>query len=392
MAGKRVLVDHLGTATKELRKYKLCHFVKGLRHIFAAMKRIAALFACLQLALLGGLGLGGPLLAQEPHEVRSSARTVSTYTYVEEWDPAQGRWVRVDAEEATSVSADESMPTVVKTLLNGEIVSQARSAARYAQPIPASPRSEALAQYGPFVVTSATRAKMVGSTNSHTPGQFDAMLRDFPGIATLEMVEAPGTSNDIANLAVGRKIRSAGIATHVPRGGSVRSGAVELFLAGTTRSIEDGAEFAVHSWLDNYGREADDFAANHPAHRLYLDYYVEMGMSESAALAFYSMTNSVPHASARWLKADEMRGWIAPQRYAARELARCTVCERVDGTLAETQRLAGALHWEELAQGAIQPAIGYGDVTQINIVRLNASLLDVSVLDASVLDSGVAFP
>ena len=87
------------------------------------------------------------------------------------------------------------------------------------------------------------------------------------------MVEAPGTDNDIANLAVGRRIRAAGLATYVPRGGSVRSGAVELFLAGVERQIDDGAEFAVHSWLDNHGREANDFAADDPAHRLWSKVY-----------------------------------------------------------------------------------------------------------------------
>ena len=93
----------------------------------------------------------------------------------------------------------------------------------------------------------------------------------------------------------------------------MRSGAVELFLAGKRRTAERGALFAVHSWLDNYGREPDDFAPDAPANRLYLDYYEEMGMSEARARAFYAMTNSVPHHSAKWLRADEMLPWTRPQ-------------------------------------------------------------------------------
>ena len=158
------------------------------------------------------------------------------------------------------------------------------------------------------------RAALVGTTDGQSPAQFQAMLREHPNIAVLEFIEAPGTRNDIANLALGRMIRAAGIATHVPENGSVRSGAVELFLAGAERTVDDGAEFAVQSWIDTYGREPDDFGANAPENRLYLDYYKEMGMPADRAAAFYAMTNSVPHQRALWLDADGMRGWIAPER------------------------------------------------------------------------------
>jgi hypothetical protein len=136
------------------------------------------------------------------------------------------------------------------------------------------------------------------------------MLRDHPGIATLRFVECPGTYDDRANLQLGRMIRAAGIAAHVPDGGSVRSGAVELVLAGTSLTIDDGAEFAVHAWLDEDGREATDYAADSPMNRRYLSYYREMGMNEAEAASFYAMTNSVPFESALWLDGREMRSWV----------------------------------------------------------------------------------
>ena len=107
-----------------------------------------------------------------------------------------------------------------------------------------------------------------------------------------------------------RMIRAAGLITHVPAGGSVRSGAVELLLAGKQRRIDDGAEFAVHSWIAEDGREADDFAAGSPEHAGYLAYYREMGMAEAQARAFYAMTNSVGFDEAKWLDAAEMRRWL----------------------------------------------------------------------------------
>ncbi|WP_370190750.1 alpha/beta hydrolase [Qipengyuania sp.] len=185
-----------------------------------------------------------------------------------------------------------------------------------------------IAQYGPFRVIDERRVALVGETDGSTPGFFRAMLRDFPGLEQLDMVECPGTRDDRANLSVGRMIRQAGLVTHVPAIGSVRSGAVELFLAGVERDIAEGAEFAVHSWMDPYGREAADFSIDAPENRQYLDYYREMGMTTEQARAFYDFTNSVPHRRALWLGASDMRRWSGrPQQ--AKTPARRSVAKPV---------------------------------------------------------------
>ena len=197
---------------------------------------------CVLIGLFAAMLIAGPVAAQHTSGDYGAggARTVAVERWVEEWDPASGRWVRVSDEDAATIpatihssfSGDAQVPVVTTAFVGGVTVTETRSAARYAVPI--APRAPAamLGQYGPFVVTSLTSSALTGPTDDASPFLFDAMLRDFPHLAVLEMVEAPGTSNDIANLAVGRRIRAAGIATHVPRGGPVRSGAVELFLAG----------------------------------------------------------------------------------------------------------------------------------------------------------------
>lgn len=151
----------------------------------------------------------------------------------------------------------------------------------------------ALAVFGPFRVTGPATADMIGLVDSRTPADFGAMLRAFPGIATLRMIECPGSEDDEANLSLARMLRRAGIETLVPAGGSVRSGAVELFLAGVRRRADSHAEFAVHSWRDELGREARDLPSDDPVHREYIDFYREMGLSEDSALRFYALTNSV---------------------------------------------------------------------------------------------------
>jgi hypothetical protein len=164
----------------------------------------------------------------------------------------------------------------------------------------------ALAVFGPFRVTGPDSADMIGLVDSDTPDQFAAMLRAFPGIARLRMIECPGSDDDEANLRLARMVRNARIETFVPAGGSVRSGAVELFLAGVHRSADSRAEFAVHSWRDALGREARDVPEDDPVHREYLEFYREMGLSEAEARRFYALTNSVSFDDAVFLEPLQM--------------------------------------------------------------------------------------
>jgi len=190
----------------------------------------------------------------------------------------------------------------------------------------------ALAAYGPFRVLDARTAALVGITDGASPAAFRAMLRDHPDLAVLAFVECPGTYDDRANLALGRMIRAAGLAAWVPAGGSVRSGAVELVLAGISLRIDDGAEFAVHAWEDEDGHEAGDYAADSPENAKYLAYYREMGMSADAAAAFYAMTNAMPFEEARWLGGAEMRRWVGGETSAPRHEPRLAYLD-LDGAL-----------------------------------------------------------
>lgn len=210
-------------------------------------------------------------------------------------------------QQPVGMIADEAVPVV-----GGERLVDTGWQQVLPAPIPAG-----LARYGPFRVVDARHVALVDVTDSRSPAQFAALLHDWPAIAEIEMIECPGTEDDLANLRLGRMIRARGIATHVPDGGSVRSGAVELFLAGARRYADAGAEFAVHSWIDDSGHEADDYSADAPENRRYLDYYRQMGMDAQEASAFYAMTNSVPFESALWFGAAEMGHWVRLDRDGA---------------------------------------------------------------------------
>lgn len=169
-----------------------------------------------------------------------------------------------------------------------------------------APSLTPLASFGPFHMVAPDRAELIGSIESDTPAQFAALLLAYPMLRQVDMVDCPGTGDDEANLELARTLRRHGVSTYVPEGGSVRSGGVELFLAGAQRRAAPGAEFAVHSWRDEDGMEAGDFAADHPANRAYIDFYREMGMSEPQARAFYAMTNSAPHDDALYLRPQDI--------------------------------------------------------------------------------------
>jgi hypothetical protein len=177
--------------------------------------------------------------------------------------------------------------------------------------VPPPPLPRGIASFGPFRVLDGKRAALVDITDAQSPEAFEQMLAAFPGLATIEMLECPGTIDDNANLELGKMIRAAGMETHVPKDGSVRSGAMELFLAGVRRSAEQGSEFAVHSWKDEYGKQARDYPADAPENTKYVAYYQAMGMSEDEAARFYAMTIAASYEDATWLTANAIRTWVA---------------------------------------------------------------------------------
>lgn len=215
-------------------------------------------------------------------------------------------WTYADVDDGSAIDEDEA-------LLDDEaLASDADLGAtrRYAPSAALATLGHAKAHFGPFAVIDGSTVRMAGDVDGATPRQFAAMLAAFPTLKRIEMVDCPGSLDEEANLILARAIRRAGIETVVPAGGSVRSGAVELWLAGARRSAAPDAEFGVHSWADEYGREAKDYPANDPVHAEYLGLYREMGMAPEKARQFYALTNSTPFDDVRYLTRDDMARFV----------------------------------------------------------------------------------
>lgn len=168
------------------------------------------------------------------------------------------------------------------------------------------PSRPPIARYGPFYLVTPDTVEMIGTVDSNTPAQFAAMVAAHPGVARLVMIECPGSVDEDANHVLARAVRRMGLSTYVPAGGSVRSGAVDLWLAGAHRSADASAEFGVHSWRDEDGREGWSTPASDPVHADYLRYYHDMGVADDVARRFYALTNSVPFDDVRTLHTRDM--------------------------------------------------------------------------------------
>ena len=230
-----------------------------------------------------------PALAGERIDVvmaSDSRDTVLTYseTVIEEVDEDDGEFV-TDSDDDGSADA---------------VIARWAGVSPHREPVPA------IAVAGPFRLVARDTLALVGTIDSRGPAQFAAIMARYPGVTRLLMVDCPGSVDEDANHRLARAVRAAGLITTVPHGGSVRSGAVDLFLAGRTREAAPDAEFGVHSWRDEDGREANRVPPNDPVHAGYIAYYREMGMSDADARRFYALTNSVGFENARYLSAREM--------------------------------------------------------------------------------------
>lgn len=152
-----------------------------------------------------------------------------------------------------------------------------------------------------------TRAVMTGVIGADTPDAVRRLLRDHPDVSTIVLRQVPGSLDDEANLEAARLVRAAGLHTHVPADGTIASGGVDFFLAGTERTVDPGARLGVHSWAADFLGlivEGASFPRSHGSHEIFLAYYREMGVPEP----FYWFTlESASAEGLHWMTPAEIR-------------------------------------------------------------------------------------
>ena len=145
-------------------------------------------------------------------------------------------------------------------------------------------------------------AIMKGVIGPTTPRRLLELILAHPKLETIEFSQVPGSMDDEANLLAGRILRRAELATHVSENGSIASGGVDLYLAGIRRSLGKNARVGVHSWGGG-SVPATELPRDDPQHRLYLDYYAEIGTDPE----FYWFTlSAAPQDAIHWMTDTEL--------------------------------------------------------------------------------------
>lgn len=145
-------------------------------------------------------------------------------------------------------------------------------------------------------------AVMTGDLTRSAPRKVGRLIESNPQLEWIELLDCPGSLDDEAALEAARMVRSAGLNTRVGSEGEIASGAVDFFIAGVERNVEVGARIGVHSWSDG-SKEGVEYSKDHREHRLYLNYYREMGIDAS----FYWFTlNSAGSDDIHWMTIDEL--------------------------------------------------------------------------------------
>ena len=146
-----------------------------------------------------------------------------------------------------------------------------------------------------------------GLIDSDIPEYWDNYISAFPNTNRMVMKDCPGSTDDNANWEAARKIRAQNISIHLPAEAVIASGAVDLFLAGTTRTRDSGSQLGVHAWADGNGNEATDFPVGDIEHQGAIDYYIDMGFTQEEAEAFYYFTiNAASADDIHWMTDEEI--------------------------------------------------------------------------------------
>ena len=156
-------------------------------------------------------------------------------------------------------------------------------------------------------VLDGNRAILNGDLGSATFRQVRHLIDNHPEVDTIVMANVPGSVDDTINVETGRLIREAGYATVVATAGEVASGGVDLFAAGTRRTIEAGGRIGVHSWCCAVnGRTASELPRDDPAHAPLVNYLTEMLGAENGTEFYFFTLEAAPFDSIHFMTPEEI--------------------------------------------------------------------------------------
>ncbi len=145
-------------------------------------------------------------------------------------------------------------------------------------------------------------AYMSGVITATTPAAVLELVFSHPEVKTIEMLQCPGSIDDVANLRACLYVHKFGLNTRLNATSMVASGGSDFFLAGKHRTIAKGAKIGVHSWAGG-AKAATDLSRGHKAHKKYLNYYEKVNIPSE----FYWYTlEAAPASSIHFMTEEEI--------------------------------------------------------------------------------------
>ena len=146
------------------------------------------------------------------------------------------------------------------------------------------------------------KAYLMGEFNSQSYDKIKSVIDQNPEIKTIVLTINPGSLDDETTFKLARYIRRKKLNTHLINQSVIASGAVDLFLSGVNRTIEQGAKLGVHSWSDGV-KQAKDYPRDHEVHDFNATYIKDMIGDDD----FYWYTiYSAPADAVYWMKDEEI--------------------------------------------------------------------------------------
>jgi len=165
--------------------------------------------------------------------------------------------------------------------------------------------SENSYRIAPWYVVSnnGTYAKLYGNIDSTIFAKTQTLINNNPNLDTIEIVYAPGSTDDVENHKAWRLIRNSGIKTKIKKHWFIASGGTDLLMSGFGREIHPESKIWVHARLSNTYPEPRNLPTTSPAHNEYVDYFTDMGIS--ADLYRWTLDNTTP-GTIHWLSSEEL--------------------------------------------------------------------------------------
>lgn len=139
------------------------------------------------------------------------------------------------------------------------------------------------------LAVTGTDATLNGTLGTGTYIQMRDMIAANPAVNRLIIHQSDGSVNDAINMHTARLVRAANLATHVPADGDINSGAVDMFAAGVSRTVEPGGILGVHSWCCENGVAADKLPISDDAHGPQLTYFREVLPETGVDFYFFTL-------------------------------------------------------------------------------------------------------